>query len=665
MSLTQEEKSLVQYGKSRGKSSTEIMEALTSYRAENPPEQIYQPTEERLGRLAETSQDVKQYLGGASETFDTLVDSFSEANKAYQSGEQGLLRTGFQQAGAGFNFAVDLVLGDLTIGAGKVLLSEDQEKAVARNFQAAIEKTGIDAPLTAFYEFYESLPADKQRDLGGVRALVEGVALRAAPGSVSTVKKQVEEKVRSGVQTTQQNIKRITPDALRKNMKQMGPVDEATATKSLTDSYMSGIVADKPAISRQLSILARNRNKRATDGTKYDAEMLMKELVENGIFPKVEGKLTSFDDAYDFLDTKIGYLSDIRSARFAQTPGKTDIDWLKKEAEQVLRQSPQVDVELTTSIKQLADFAESLKLKYGRELTNSQLEQIQKSLNAKTKAFKADGSFKQDTADAIADAVRKRVDELVPTGTVSRLNREIGKLIEMRKTIKVLDRKPVQVNFIGESLGRFGTLALTGGVVGTLAGGPGSLVIAGIIAKIGGDAMAQFLRNRKWSPRQKQVIIDNLKQNPEVLKEMIDETSGVNREVLEDVMRRSQKTNVTTQSASETNSSASNRTMGVSVADNVEAKKPSAGLLLRITKNQGGTASPARLINELNKQKNLNDKKLAKAEEDLVDGKISDKRYNDLVASLESDNREIASSIKYYNNELKKKTFGSKQISKP
>ena len=183
--------------------------------------------------------------------------------------------------------------------------------------------------------------------------------------------------------------------------------------------------------------------------------------------------------------------------------------------------------------RQLENFFTSIKQKFGDTLSAREVGRIQRVMNGRTKAF-GEESFKQDTANIIADAARSRIDKLSPSKNVKNANAEWGRLQNLKKTMEIFNNKRVKIGNIGEALGRWTgvvTLAATG--AGAVTGGVGGLVVAGLAAKFGGDAFAQFLRSAKFSKKAKELVVQAVKRDEEIVEKLIQEASVANKAVLE------------------------------------------------------------------------------------------------------------------------------------
>lgn len=128
-----------------------------------------------LDRAKETVGDVTGIVKDIGENSQKRADNIQESQNAYNSGEQGLLRTRLQQGGQLLGAGADAITATGK-GAVNVLLSDKHEKDIT----AVIGKFG--AKVMAIPEVqniinkYNELPEEQQRDIDAVGGVVDLVA---------------------------------------------------------------------------------------------------------------------------------------------------------------------------------------------------------------------------------------------------------------------------------------------------------------------------------------------------------------------------------------------------------------------------------------------------------------------------------------------------------
>lgn len=135
---------------------------------------IYSEQTSTQNRLQETGQDIKQIGTGIISSAQKRAENIQETRQAFQSGEQGAVRSTLQIAGQLLGAGSDAI-GEVFKGAVKVALSqkgEEKLKEVAQNLGTKVADTNIAKNAVSWYE---NLPEANKRDVdaaGGVISLV-------------------------------------------------------------------------------------------------------------------------------------------------------------------------------------------------------------------------------------------------------------------------------------------------------------------------------------------------------------------------------------------------------------------------------------------------------------------------------------------------------------
>jgi hypothetical protein len=266
-----------------------------------------------------------------------------------------------------------------------------------------------------------------------------------------------------------------------------------------------------------------------------DKDTLVRNLAEEGYVPEVNDRLADFTKVFDDITERQSRVLDNLDPILKNVDETTPVADLRKSAEQVLRESPQIITTLNKSLGELDRFFASIETKFGKELTAEQVNAVRKEMNRVTRAFK-DDLFKQDTADAIGDATRARLDDLVDNNLVRESNAEWARLQTIRNTAEIFHQQQIDVGFLGKALGSYAGTILASGA-GLSVAGPGGLVVAGLAARYGGDALAQFLRNRRFDPKVREMIVQSIRQDDELVDRLIKEANRQNKEILEKTLR--------------------------------------------------------------------------------------------------------------------------------
>lgn len=178
---------------------------------------------------------------------------------------------------------------------------------------------------------------------------------------------------------------------------------------------------------------------------------------------------------------------------------------VKDIAEKVIRETPSITAtgELKSALSEVARRIDGIQEVYGDTLVPSQLNTIRVQMNQLTKAFSGD-VFKQDVADAIADAVREKLDEVIQDDVFRRANAKVGDLINVRKYLQKVDGKQV-------GGGRFSQAFA--GVIGSIVGGEinkGGLPVVGpVLGALGARSVVRGARQYAFGsagPRTRSIL---------------------------------------------------------------------------------------------------------------------------------------------------------------
>lgn len=185
---------------------------------------------------------------------------------------------------------------------------------------------------------------------------------------------------------------------------------------------------------------------------------------------------------------------------------------LQQKAERVIRDTPSITAtgEVKSAISELTRKMDGLKEIYGDTIVPSQLNQIRVEMNKATKAFAGD-QFKQDVADAIADATREVLDEVIPDDVFRRANSKVGDLINVRKFLQKVDGKQVGGGRFSQAFA-----GIVGSAVGREAGKGGIPIMGPILGYLGGREVQRQARQfafGKAGPRTRSILRKITKKN--------------------------------------------------------------------------------------------------------------------------------------------------------
>lgn len=329
--------------------------------------------------------------------------------------------------------------------------------------------------------------------------------------------------VKTGAKYLSDNIKKI--------FRTINPTERNSSIEELTQGYFTSFVEDSPSIFKALEKEMVKARRKGGPDTEIG---LLRELAEEGYIPKIEGSVARMRPVIDSLSQTMDSLSRTLDTFLRPIKTKTSMAELWRRTTRELKE--RTDIDPIAVRKDLTKIFGILKEKYGLNLSAVQLNAIRKEMNKRTKAFKTE-KFVQDAADAIADATRERLDELVPTGQVRRINEEMAKLLRMQRVASILDNQKIKVEFWGEALGRFaGTVG--GASVGLQVAGPGGLVVAGVLANAGSRIVAQMIRRARFNPKLQRVIQSGLSHDRRILDKLIREATPEDAKILKEATKQ-------------------------------------------------------------------------------------------------------------------------------
>lgn len=522
MALSTQERQLVSGIKNKGGSKDEALQALSDFR--------------NRGVVRETFDDVKEGIGSVLGEFKTAGEKIVDVTQ--DPSLKGKPLTALRTAGAEAFRGGARAIGEGIVAAGKTVLPQRAEEAIGEKVTQIGQRIGETKTVQNLVQKYNSLPSDSKREVDNALGFAEGLGEIITLGAIKKLSAPVIDSAIKVVDTAASKTKRVndlvkntTSDTVKKFQNKLQPSDRATAVDSLKQSYEQSFVSDKAGVSNALEKEAARQGTRANP---VDKDILLRNLAEEGALPVVEGKLGNFRPFMEEISARQGRLAESLDPLLTSAPQKTKISDLIKSAEQTLRRSPQIGVEFKRALNELKSAEKSLTAKYGDTISVLSVNEIRKQMNSITRAFGTD-VFKQDAADAIADATRSRLDEVFPDGMVRQTNAEIGRLTGIKNTAKILNNKPIDVGIVGEQLGRY--LGVLGGSsLGVLAGGTGGLVIAGILAYWGGNALAAFLRKARFNQPTMQSIIREISKDGDLVKKLVDEADSQNKEFLNRIL---------------------------------------------------------------------------------------------------------------------------------
>ena len=380
-------------------------------------------------------------------------------------------------------------------------------------------KTGVQVGGATGFAF-ETGRALGEEDVSVTEAIGRGVtggAIGAVGGAVLTPAVSIIGRTaRGGVRTTS--------DALRRLQSTLKPQERTQAVGDLTTALSKSFVEDNPAVINKLEKIANNARRRGD--TNIDETALLREVVEDGHIPKVDGEIGRFGSEILEVRGRIGGLAKGVGKLAEPITIKTPLSAIKRESKRSLE--GRTDVDILKAERQLNAQFKSLQKQFGTSLSASNLNDIRVIMNRRTKAFGKE--FVQDVQNAIGGATRNRLDEFTPA--IRELNAESGRLQRVINTMEVLNNKKINPGFFATGAGRFiGTVGAS--AAGLSIAGPGGLVVAGIAANLGSRFVANIIRQGRFNPNAREIIKRGLRQDKKLLRKVLTDATPADRALIE------------------------------------------------------------------------------------------------------------------------------------
>ena len=329
-------------------------------------------------------------------------------------------------------------------------------------------------------------------------------------------------------------ISGLISNSIKRINKALKPVDRASLIEEKTSAYLASHIEDAPAINNSLDKIMVKARRVGGPNTK---EGLVREAVEEGLLPKVEGILGNQRPNIDFLSKERGRLADKIDSFLEPIKRKTSLITLKGRTESFLLDTIGID---DKTARQLDHFFDKKFLtQYGVNIIPKQVNAIRKEMNKLSGAFDKEG-FQLDVQYAIAHIMREALDELVPSKVVRGINAKIGRLFRIEETLRAFHNKKINVGPITQAVGRYAGIAALAGPLGFLSGmlGPlagGSILIAGIAAQMGSRFVSNLVRNSRFNPKVIALIRKGINRDQKLKAQLLKEATVADKRLLEKV----------------------------------------------------------------------------------------------------------------------------------
>jgi len=344
--------------------------------------------------------------------------------------------------------------------------------------------------------------------VGGIVGGVTGGLLAPLASALSRSAKNATEQVSRGF------------EGLRRTL---NPTDRIRAVDDLSQSYRISFFEDRAANLNKIERLSREKG--------IPENQLLRAVADDGYVPAIDGKLARFGDGIKDAERKIGLISKEQQKLLEPITETTNLKELEKLVLQNVR--GRTDVDLVSTQRQIRQIFKSLTEKHGADPSASQMGKILTEMNRRTGAFDKP-VFIEDAKNAVAREARNRLDELNPDSTV--LRREQQRLFTTRDTMQIMNNQAVDVGFLTSGLGRFMGVVGAGGI-GLTVGGPGGLVVAGLMANMGAKGVANLIRKIRFDPNKVDLIRTGLRGDQDLIRKLFDEANPTDKALIERLIK--------------------------------------------------------------------------------------------------------------------------------
>jgi len=340
--------------------------------------------------------------------------------------------------------------------------------------------------------------------------------------------------VTSLVGMSARGVAKLTSNAVKKVDKQLTPQTRAATVQAKTEAYISSHVEDQTSINNSLDkLMVRSRRV----GGPNSKEGLIREAVEEGFLPKVEGTLDNQRPNIDELIDRRAFLATRLDEPLSKIKEKVKMSDLQKEAEALLMDRFDIDEK---TFNQLALNFKRLRIKNPEDLSAVQINKIRKLMNKQSKTFKTEAHV-VDAQYAIANATRAILDKIAPK--TRGVNAEIGKLFRIEETLRVFHNKKIVVDEFTKAIGRYlGIIGISGplagiagaatGIIGVASGA--GLLIAGFAAQLGAKWLSKLVRESRFNEGAVKIIRNGINRDAKLKKELLIDATKADRKFLEE-----------------------------------------------------------------------------------------------------------------------------------
>lgn len=501
MALTSQELEQARTLRLQGKSTDEVFNYIAGKRV-NAPSRLSTVRKEPLSQsstgasiISDIPQDIFTGVKQLGEGYQDRFTRLKESGSALARGEQGIAETGVQFASniAGGAIA-DPAYQLLRTGASFATTPEQETKIaekVGETVQSVGEKTGIT-------NWYSGLDDRTKRNVNAALDIADVLPV----GIFGKVKSAF--KGRQAVDATPKIEDAViraeagdTSDAVRIANTTLDETTRAAEVEKLGKAYQDSLVGDRVKVNRLLQEQAQDMSRGDVVVTQDD---LVQALASEGVIPDIRGKLADFTTEIRNLDKRQNELFKAYQPVLEASKATASIDDFASYAKRSIADSRNLGFELNKAEAQLDTVVENLRRKYGDNLSAKQIDEISREANARSKAYREGGNtFEADIYSELGRGARTWLNDNIPDNAFREVNDEWLRLEQVKRTAETMQNQQIDVGLLGRALGSYVT-TLTGVTLASGVANPFMGVAAGILTKMGGDAIADMMRSTRFAP---------------------------------------------------------------------------------------------------------------------------------------------------------------------
>ena len=491
-------------------------------------------------REAETMSDVEQTRLNIQDRIAEGRQIQADIAKDRESGRTPFFRGLIQRAGNFIGTAAD-VASEGAVGFAKINLSQEQEDKAA-NFIANV--TGQTAEVAK--DVYDKVTTDEQKQsLAELAELVEenpdlqrtisgafnvgtlGLSSLAVKPTAALVSRGLKAGDRitddifeATLNTTALNrVDQVTPETINTVARAGDVIQYNDAVEKLTKAYSDSVITT-PSSQKKLEAIALETGREPEEVIRdfVKAGGLVNEVTDNG-------RASLFKTKQDFARRKRD-LGGAISEYMTRVQSPTDLETLRETAKQSVRETGDI-LTYTKANREIDALIDNAIDKYGgRQITPSQLHELR--IEANSRFPREAQNFEIGAYTAVGNAARDRIDEIVGDQTIRQANQAWGEIAEAERIIPLVDQQKIDTGLVVDSFGSY--IGAAGvGTVG-VATGSGSLVIAGLASQLGQKTFANWIRRRKINDPAVQEVMDTLRQDQLVARELVEDIKKFDKE---------------------------------------------------------------------------------------------------------------------------------------